>query len=34
MTGRRKSNKNNYMKITDWNIEQGDWQREKRKTGK
>jgi hypothetical protein len=34
VTGRRKRNKNKYMKITDWNIEQGDWQREKRKTGK
>ena len=32
VTGRRKSNKNKYMKITDWNMEQGDWQREKRKT--
>ena len=28
---KRNSSKNKYMKITDWNMEQGDWQREKKK---
>jgi hypothetical protein len=31
VTGRRRSNKNDYMKITEWDIEQRDWQREKKK---
>jgi hypothetical protein len=32
--GMKKSNKNNYMKTTDWNIDKGEWQLEKGKTGK